>query len=119
MKYIRLLLLVLPLSACGMSSGTSVDNNKLASYKVGETPCRQITADQGSPDSKVSKSDGTIILSYARTHVAARPESYIPIIGGFVGGADSQINKVEFTCNALGTLQDINTTEATGHYSNF
>ncbi len=45
-------------------------------------------------------------MSYAFVEAAARPETYIPIAGAFIGGADARSSIVTFSFDGRGVLVD-------------
>jgi hypothetical protein len=95
-----LLSLAASLSACGASAGREVDKSKLVTYQKGVTPCSQIRADLGQPQETATDVDGSKQLTYGKTETTVRGETFIPIIGGFVGGADTDYDFVQIKCDA-------------------
>jgi outer membrane protein assembly factor BamE (lipoprotein component of BamABCDE complex) len=97
-------LLALSLSACA-SSGTQVDPATVASFVRGSTTANQVQAALGEPNTMSMLPDGSRVMVYTYAHTQARPETFIPLIGGLVGGADSQIQTASFTFGPDSVLQ--------------
>jgi hypothetical protein len=87
--YHRALVLALLLSGCA-SAGTKIDPQQAAAFQRGEATYADVTGKLGRPTSETVSSDGSRFVSYSWTHTAARPETFIPIVGAFVGGADTR-----------------------------
>lgn len=79
-----------------MSMGTQVKQDQLNGFAKGSTTYSDVTARLGQPNTVSTKSNGTRIALYTYVHSQARPETFIPIVGAFVGGADSKVNSAEF-----------------------
>lgn len=81
----------LGLSACA-SAGTKVTSSQVQSLKVGTTTYDQVVASLGKPTSVVSMPDGILAAHYIHTETSIRPESYVPVLGAFIGGVDTGMN---------------------------
>ncbi len=81
-------------TAC-MTAGTQVGPGQLAQFQKGKTTEREIVSALGEPNSKSVTSDGTSVICYTYVHAAARPETFIPLVGAFVG-ADSRSDSTCF-----------------------
>jgi hypothetical protein len=88
------------LSACGASAGREVDKSKVATYQKGVTPCSQIRADLGQPLETATDVDGSKQLTYGKTETTVRGATFIPIVGWFAGGADTDYDFVQVKCDA-------------------
>ena len=92
-----LLALTTPMLAdCTSTSGRQIDQATLESFKVGQTTQSDVIAKLGTPTSTIAESDGTTQVTYSYTHTTTRAETFIPVAGLFVGGADSQNQTVVF-----------------------
>ncbi len=100
---------LLSLSACGVSSGTMVKPQQVSEFAAGTTTYDDVITQLGSPSTVKSSSDGSKTASYTHASVKARPESFIPFVGAFVGGADSTAHTVNFIFNRNGILTKIDT----------
>ena len=94
----------LALSACA-SSGVKVDQSKLSDLHKGETTYQQAVQKLGKPSSVMLLDDGSRTAMYIYTSAQARPESFIPIVGAFVGGADTENTFTTLNFDKNGILQ--------------
>lgn len=100
---------ILALTACGGSSGTLVQPQQVSDFATGRTTYEQVVARLGTPSTVKASSDGSRTASYTHASVRARPESFIPLVGGFVGGADSTAHTVNFAFDRKGVLTGTDT----------
>ena len=103
MKKIVAVLLLGTLFGCA-TAGREVTEAQLAGFEKGKTTQSEVTAKLGQPNSSTVMMNGQRSISYAFVHAQARPESFIPIVGAFVGGADSRVTVTTFIFNTDGTL---------------
>lgn len=87
-----------------VASGTQVKEQQLSQFKAGETTYAQVVATLGPPNSNTLLPDGTRMIAYTYVQAAARPESFIPIVGPLVGGADARSNMVMLHFDSDGKL---------------
>lgn len=104
--------LCLMLMGC-VASGTQVKESQLAQFKQGKTTYDDVVARLGPPNSSSLLPDGSRVIVYTYVQAAARPETFIPIVGGLVGGADVHSNMVMFQFTSAGILKSYssNTTQ--------
>ena len=96
---------------CGcMASGVIVNEQQVQQFKRGETTEGQIVAVLGPPTSR-SNMNGRRSISYTGVQAQARPASFIPYIGGLVGGSDVRHSSYTFSFDSNGKLADIISTE--------
>ncbi len=93
------------ITACA-ATGVKVDPSQTASFKPGQTTYAEVIAKLGPPTSQTQIGTGQRFISYTYARSAARPETFIPIVGAFVGGADTQAQSVMFRFDANGVLVD-------------
>jgi len=100
---------------CGcVASGVIVNEQQVQSFKRGETTEAQIISVLGAPTSR-SNINGQRSISYAGVQAQTRAASFIPYIGGLVGGSDVRHSSYTFTFDSSGKLSNIASTEgATG-----
>jgi membrane-associated protease RseP (regulator of RpoE activity) len=91
------------LVAC-VNSGPRVNPATAARFEPGRTTCAEIIATLGQPSATVWTSDGIQAINYTHVEAAARPETFIPIIGPLVGGADARSASYTFRCDRNGVL---------------
>lgn len=106
-----ILVLVLALSGC-YSMGAKVKSEQLTQFKKGVTTIAEAQNALGQPTTITKMGDGTTVLSYMHIQAQARPESFIPIVGAFVGGSDSNISSVNLVFKD-GVLFEMNSSEST------
>lgn len=110
MKFLLSSLLIMTLAGCA-ASGTQISEQAAMQFKEGVTTDAQIIAKLGQPTS-VSIYAGKRMLSYSGTQVKVKAASFIPIVGAFVGGADSQITIATYQIGSNGVLEKIMYTSA-------
>lgn len=109
MKYLTIAAL-LTLSACA-TSGVKVDQSKLTSLHKGETTYSEAIQLLGKPSSVSVSDDGSRMVSYIYTSSQARPETFIPIVGAFVGGMDTETSSANLTFDKNGILRGYNSNQ--------
>jgi PDZ domain len=103
MRTIGLFVLVLFLCGC-VSVGRPLNDMAIDQFRIGETTEPEVVAALGQPMS-VATADGMSALTYGFVYSAARPETLIPIVGGFVGGADATSRSATFVFSPDGILR--------------
>ncbi len=103
MKKIITLCAALALSGC-VSVGAKIERSSLEEFHKGKTTYADVVAALGKPTQTyvTDKGDTTAIYSYFSAQ--PRPESFIPYVGAFVGGADMENSYVTLTFNKNGIL---------------
>lgn len=91
------------LTACA-STGTMVRPEQIADFRAGETTYQDVVDRLGPPNARTTYPDGSFAIAYAHTSVTVRPETLIPVIGAFVGGADGATRTVGFRFDKNGVL---------------
>jgi outer membrane protein assembly factor BamE (lipoprotein component of BamABCDE complex) len=93
MRHLILFLAVCFLSAC-MSAGTKVDQESLAKFEIGKTTYAQVVQQLGKPTHATMSSDGTRTAMYTYTQSQANAASFIPFVGLFARGAQTENTSV-------------------------
>ena len=88
------------LSACGASAGRAVDKSRVATYQKGITPCSQIRADLGQPLETATDVDGSKLLTYGKSETTVNGATFVPIVGLFAGGTQTEYDFVQIKCDA-------------------
>jgi outer membrane protein assembly factor BamE (lipoprotein component of BamABCDE complex) len=91
---------------CGcVSMGRKIDQAKVAEIKTGVTTRAQVIQLIGSPD-QITDANGTVMFMYMYIHSSATASTYIPIVGAFAGGANTQneMVMVSFTNDVVSAL---------------
>jgi len=86
--------------------GRKIDFSKVDKIKIDKTTQKQVLFYLGSPDT-ITRQKGQTIYMYQYVNVSSRPENFIPIIGSFVGGMDTQSQMVMITFNQDGIVKDV------------
>jgi hypothetical protein len=93
------------LTACA-ATGVQVKPDQLTSFKKGVTTESDVVAKLGNPTSQTITSDGNTMIMYNYMAYQTRAESFIPVAGAFVGGADVQSSMVMFRFGPDGKMID-------------
>lgn len=110
---IKFVAIILAISVCGcVSVGTQVKPEQVSGFTKGITTFDDVVRRLGQPNTTGTKSNGTRTAVYTYVHSQARPESFIPVVGAFVGGADSTVNTATFTFDLGGKLLEYSMTES-------
>lgn len=102
MRKLNLVILLL-LASCA-SSGVKIDQHSMAQFHKGKTTYSEVIAALGQPSQSGLDDTGERTISYFYMSAQARPESFIPVIGGLVGGIDSETSTASFFFDARGVL---------------
>lgn len=102
---ISTLLIALLVAGCA-ASGVKVTDEQMKHFKPGETTLEQVVAVLGKPTNKTRMSDGTTSLMYVFAESKVRPETFIPFVGGFIGGADTSSNVAMLRFDGAGKLME-------------
>jgi len=106
------------MSACA-ASGVHVSEAQVSSFQKGKTTYEDVVLELGNPTSKTLDSAHNTQIVYVYSEYQTRPETFIPYVGAFVGGADTRTNIASFKFNQVGILQDYSFSEtALGTASN-
>lgn len=93
---------------CGcVSVGRKLDSSKVAQIKKGETTRQQVINLIGSPDQMTQDGNGNVMFQYIYVRASAKPATYIPVVGAFAGGANTQNQMVMVTFGSDGIVSDI------------
>lgn len=87
------------------SSGVQVNEADIAHFQRGQTTYAEVVRQLGYPTTNLTLDDGSRVSIYSYAQVQARPETFIPIIGAFVGGADTKMTSVSLTFDQRGVLK--------------
>jgi hypothetical protein len=100
------------LAGCA-ATGVKVTDAHVAAFKPGEATEAQVTQSLGQPTMRMRMPDGTVMLVYSYAEASVRPATFIPIIGGLVGGSDSRSTSMTLRFGADGKLIDTTSSSAT------
>lgn len=113
-KLLALCLSGLCVTGC-MSAGHPIDQYAVSALQRGVTTTDMARKAMGDPQATSSTADGRTIMVYSYTQAQARPETFIPIVGPLVGGADAQGTMVTLIFGADGKLTDHTVTHTQAH----
>ncbi len=102
-------IVILQLVACA-ASGVRINEDQLTVLQKGKTTLEDVHRAFGRPTSSTISSSGDRMVSYMYFEIQTRPETFIPIVGGFIGGADSRTTMVTLRFDSTGVLQDFSST---------
>lgn len=105
-KTMQLVLGVLLFSGCA-SVGRKLDTAKVEQIKKGETTREQVLKLIGSPDQTTKSSNGDVTFSYMYSRATAKGSSFIPIVGAFAGGVNTQNQTAVVTFGPDGIVKEI------------
>lgn len=95
--------LLAAISGCA-STGVHVDQRQLGQFKEGVTTEADVLAALGKPTTSMVMSGGTKTLSYVSASVQIKGATFIPIVGLFAGGSDTNTSSVIFTFDKDGKM---------------
>jgi outer membrane protein assembly factor BamE (lipoprotein component of BamABCDE complex) len=98
MKKSLLFLLTFIIVGCS-SYGSKIDRNYATSIEKGVTTEDQVVKKMGSPSSVGLSADGKKTLTYMHVASQVKASTFIPIVGLFAGGADTQTTMLIITIN--------------------
>lgn len=96
---------VLALAGC-MSAGTKFDAKQVDTLVVGKTTYKEALQTFGEPASEQRSANGERVVIYSYTNVSVRPETFIPIVGGLIGGGDSKTQTLTLNFDKRELLKD-------------
>ena len=99
-------MLIAALVGCA-STGVKVSDEKLDSFKKGESTVSQVLAALGQPTTTMKMGDGTVMLQYAYSEASVRAASFIPVVGLVAGGSDIHVSTAVLRFDAEGKLIDV------------
>lgn len=105
MKKLLLIVAAIYLVGCA-ATGVEVKEESLADLKKGETTIQEVVAKIGNPTTSTLNMDGSRTIMYVYASSTTRPETFIPYVGAFVGGADTKSNVVSLMFDKDGVLQN-------------
>lgn len=108
------ILLAIAIAGCA-SAGVKVTAEQLATLQVGKTTIKDVVERLGPPTMRLVAADGsaTFIYSYAQT--STRAATFVPVVGLFAGGADTQASSASLRFAPDGTLLDYTSSDTQIH----
>jgi len=93
MRYLFVTVALLAFTSC-VSMGTKVDQEKMAQFVKGKTTYTEVIQQLGKPTQSTMNSDGSRMVVYTYVQSQMRAANFIPIVGAFTGGADTENTSV-------------------------
>ena len=105
-KTLKLLLVIVIATGCA-SVGRKIDQTAVDRIKKGTTTTDEVFKSLGSPDQTIRIGNGDVTFQYLYVRATAKPESFIPVVGAFAGGANVQNQMVMVTFGPDGIVKEI------------
>lgn len=110
MRSSTVLIAIFFLSAC-MSYGTKVDQGKVSQFVKGKTTYSEVVQQLGKPNQSTINADGTRTAMYFYAQSQANAASFIPYVGAFMGGTQSENTNVILTFDKNSVLTSYSASE--------
>jgi hypothetical protein len=91
--------------------GTKVSEDQLTHFTRGQTTYAEVVQALGPPNQSTLHSDGTRNITYTYLQSQVRAANYIPIVGAFVQGADTEQTNVVLDFDARSILVSYTSTQ--------
>ncbi len=101
----RYLLAVALLLIASAAAGKPVTADDAAQFKVGVSTESDVEARLGKPMVTTKSSDGTAVLVYYAGKTQVKAATFIPVVGLFAGGVQSNTAALALVCDANGILK--------------
>ena len=109
MKKVMFLALLLSLASC-VSVGRKLDQASVEKIKKGETTKEQVLKLIGSPEQVTTLYTGDTVWSYHFFRATAKAVNFVPVVGAFTGGANTQNQMLSLTFGSDGIVKNIMST---------
>ncbi len=103
MKTIFIIATALMLSAC-VATGKKVTQEKVSQFEIGKTTYQEVIQELGEPTDSTLRSDGSREITYSYAQSQMKAQNFIPYVGGFLGGRESESSFVYMSFNKRGVL---------------
>jgi outer membrane protein assembly factor BamE (lipoprotein component of BamABCDE complex) len=110
MRFLTTLIALCTLTAC-MSYGTKVDQEQVAQFVKGKTTYAEVIQELGKPTYSTVNSDGTRMLMYSYSQRQMNAANFIPYVGMFTGGMQSENTNVMLSFDKNSVLTDYTASE--------
>lgn len=110
MKKLLLMFLSVSLLFGCASVGRKIDQSAVNKIEKGKSTREDVVRLMGAPDQIAIHGQNTM-MSYHYMRATAKPETFIPIFGAFVGGANVQNQMLMVTVGPDGVVKDIFSTQ--------
>lgn len=110
MRFLFIFIAIFSLSAC-MSMGKKVDQEKVSQFVKGKTTYAEVVQQLGKPSQSTINSDGSRTAMYMYIQSQANAASFIPIVGLFAGGANTENTTVTLSFDNKSVLTSYTASE--------
>jgi len=104
-KIIITAIAALALIGCA-SHGRQLDTNYIDTIKKGETTEKELISNLGAPMTVSIMPDGLKLMMYMHVYSQAKASSYIPIVGSFAGGTDTDTQMLQIWIDQDGLVKN-------------
>ena len=94
------------------SSGVKVSQDAVDKLQRGKTTYADVIQSLGRPTGSGTMPDGSRYVSYHYFSAQARPETFIPIVGVFAGGADTESSSVMIFFDKDGVIKNFTSNQS-------
>jgi len=105
-RVILFLFAIMFLFGC-MTTGKKINMDNVKKIKVGVSTTSDVVSLLGKPQQITENSDGDIIFEYKYSRSTVKAQTLIPIVGGFVGGVNTQNQTVKIVFDKNGVVKEI------------
>ncbi len=109
-RHLFVLFAVLALTACA-SYGTKVEQEKLSQFVKGKTTYAEVIRELGKPTQNTINGDGTRTITYMYAQSQVKAANFIPFVGSFLGGAESENTTVVLNFDKKNILTNYSASE--------
>lgn len=105
-KFLTIVLATALFTGCA-TMGRKLDQTNIDKIKKGETTREEVLQLIGSPDQIMRDGDGNVTFMYMYVRATAKPEGFIPVVGVFAGGVDTQNQMFQVTFGEDGVVKNV------------
>jgi outer membrane protein assembly factor BamE (lipoprotein component of BamABCDE complex) len=106
-------LLAVAMAGCS-SVGKPIARDKINQVQVGVTTEAEVIRMFGVPSTKTLDASGTIVLTWVYSRAAAKPQTFIPVAGVFVGGMNTRLQQLTVLIGKKGRVERYTMNDAPG-----
>jgi outer membrane protein assembly factor BamE (lipoprotein component of BamABCDE complex) len=103
-KILLAALLVVTVAGCS-SVGTPIARDKVNQIQPGLTTEQDVLRMFGVPSTKTLDTSGRMVLSWIFSSASAKPQTFIPVAGAFVGGYNTRLQQLTILIDKKGRVQ--------------
>ena len=108
----KIIIIIMSLFLIGCAStGHKIDQSAVSRIQNGVTTKAEVINLIGSPEMITKKGNGDTVFVYHYIRSSVKPATFIPYIGAFVGGADTQQQMTNITFGPDGIVKDYSSTQ--------